>query len=39
VLNSDRFTEQQMVELIIDAMVKAGYKLPAVVDRKHNSYA
>lgn len=28
-LNSDRFNEQQMVELILDAMVKAGYKLPA----------
>lgn len=27
-LNSDRFSEQQMVELILDAMAKAGYKLP-----------
>jgi len=29
VLNSDRFNEQQMIELILDAMAKAGYKLPA----------
>lgn len=28
VLNSDRFNEQQMVELILEAMEKAGYKLP-----------
>jgi cytidylate kinase len=29
ILNSDRFIEPQMVELILDAMAKAGYKLPA----------
>lgn len=28
VLNSDRYNEQQMVELFIDALEKAGYKLP-----------
>ena len=29
VLNSDRYDRVQMVELILDAMEKAGYKLPA----------
>lgn len=29
VLNSDRYNEEQMVELVLDAMAKAGYKLPA----------
>lgn len=29
VLNSDRFNEQQIVELFLNAMEKAGYKLPA----------
>ncbi len=28
VLNSDRYNEQQMVELFLDAIVKAGYKIP-----------
>lgn len=29
ILNSDRYDRVQMVELILDAMEKAGYKLPA----------
>jgi len=28
-LNSDRYNREQMVELILDAMETAGYKLPA----------
>jgi cytidylate kinase len=28
ILNSDRYDRVQMVDLILDAMEKAGYKLP-----------